>query len=354
MCREGTGIDAVSPGEVFLALRAGFRPNDILFTGTSVSDDELRFLLEEKVPVNLDSLSQLNRLAKICGDDSKPPYITLRVNPDVGAGHHDHVITGGPDAKFGVQPSEAVEVVIRAKQLDFDFRGLHMHIGSGVMEAAPFLSALNAMLEVAGEVVRETGTELDFIDVGGGLGVPYKPDEPELDMDEFAKAVCLEFIAGCEKYGLGKPALVLEPGRYLVADSTVLLTRVNTLKPSAKHTFLGVDAGFNTLLRPAMYDSYHHIINATRAEMPSERKYDVAGPICESGDLFTRDRLLPETREGDLLAVLDVGAYGFSMASRYNSRPLPAEVFIDDGKAMLVRERETIEDMLRGQHLPEG
>jgi len=351
LCREGANVDVLSAGEVFLARKVGFPPERMLYTGTSVSDDELRFLLEAGVPVNIDSKSQLERLAKLCTGGGKPPHVSLRVNPDVGAGHHDHVITGGPDAKFGVQTSEAPGVVARALHLGFDFRGLHMHIGSGVLETAPFLAALEAMLKTAGDVVTKTGVELEFIDIGGGLGVPYRPEEKELDVNEFAETVCRDFLRGCKTYGLGRPALVLEPGRYVVADSTVLLTRVNTVKPSTRHTFLGVDAGFNTLLRPAMYGSYHHILNATRAEEPGELKYAVAGPICESGDLFARDRMLPETAEGDLLAVLNAGAYGFSMSSRYNSRPLPAEVMVEGGKAFLVRERETLEALLRGQHM---
>jgi len=353
LLEEGSGIDAVSVGEVFLVMHTGFPPDRILHTGTSVSNDELRFLLDAGVPINIDSASQLERLANICGDDRKPPYVSLRVNPEVGAGHHEHVITGGPDAKFGVQPAEAHQIAARALQLGFELHGLHMHIGSGVLESAPFIDAVGAILKIAGDVVSECGVELDFIDIGGGLGVPYRPDEVELDLKEFAGSLCGQFKMGCDEYGLDTLAMVLEPGRYIVADSTVLLTRVNTLKQSSHHTFLGIDAGFNTFVRPAMYGSYHHVINATRTEEPCERKYDIAGPVCESGDLLARDRLLPETREGDLLAVLDAGAYGFSMASRYNSRPLPAEVMVIDGKPKLVRERETFEDLLRGQ-LPPG
>jgi len=222
-----------------------------------------------------------------------------------------------------------------------------MHIGSGILDADRFVPAVEKMMEVAGRVADEAGVEFEFIDVGGGVGVPYEPGETPLDVKDFAEKIVTAFEDGLERYGLGEPALAMEPGRYLVADTTLLLTEVSTVKETPFHTFAGVDAGFNTLLRPAMYGSYHLIFNATNPDGDVE-EYSVAGPVCESGDLLAREREIPEIRKEDVLAVREAGAYGFAMASRYNSRPLPAEVLID-GEPRLMRERESLNDLFESQ-----
>ncbi|MCW4009971.1 MAG: diaminopimelate decarboxylase [Candidatus Bathyarchaeota archaeon] len=342
---EGAYVDAVSPGEVFTALTSGFTPDRILFTGTSVRTDELKFLVDSNVTINIDSQSQLDRLLQI----SVPKTLSVRVNPEVGAGHHDHCITAGKQSKFGIWEPDVLTAYETAKKAGVGKFGIHMHIGSGILEVKPFLGALEKFLSVAKRVHEQVGVDFEFIDVGGGLGVPYKPEDKPLDLQVFSDKVLSLFKARTSQYGLGEPFFCMEPGRYLVADACVLLTAVNTIKKTPFKKFAGVDAGFNTLLRPAMYGSYHGILVANKMFATEEEKYDVAGPICESGDLLAKDRRLPILEEGDLLAVLNAGAYGYSMSSQYNTRPRAAEVLLNDGKCKLVREREHLDDLTRGQ-----
>ena len=341
---EGAEVDAVSPGEVHVALAAGYKPEQILFTGTSVGFDELLDLLDVGVRMNIDSESQLDRLL----EQEVPEMISVRVNPELGAGHHEHVITAGPLAKFGVWDDDAVRVYAKAKRAGVRRFGVHMHIGSGILDVEHYVNATRRLLEVAGRVKAETGVSFDFVDLGGGVGVPYKPGEPQVDLDAFFGRL-IPFVKGeLTRQGLGEPELWFEPGRFLVAEAGVLLTRVTTVKHNPQRKFIGVDAGFNTLIRPAMYGSYHQILAASAMNAPEEI-VDVYGPLCESGDLFARGRSIPRVSEGSLLAIMNAGAYGFSMASSYNSRPLPAEVMVKDGEARLIRERETLADLVRGQ-----
>lgn len=344
---EGANIDAVSPGEVFMALTSGFTPDRILFTGTSVRNDELKFLADSGVTVNVDSLSQLDRLLKI----AVPTVLSVRVNPEIGAGHHNHVITAGKQTKFGLWENDALKAYATAKAAGVKKFGIHMHIGSGVLDVKPFLAALDKLLAIARKIHDQVGVDFEYVDVGGGIGVPYKPDDKELDLAVYSEKVLAHFKNKVHQYGLGEPFFCVEPGRFLVADSSILLTAVNTLKATPFRKFIGVDAGFTTLVRPAMYGSYHHILVANKMFASEEEKYDIAGPICESGDLLAKDRRLPKMEEGDLLAVLNAGAYGFSMSSQYNARPRAAEVMVKDGKYKLVREREQLDDLMSSQRM---
>ena len=344
MQSEGVEIDAVSPGEVHIALKAGFKPDEILFTGTSVSDDEMKYLLKEGVRMNIDSISQMRKLLA----STAPETVSLRVNPEVAAGHHEHVITAGPDVKFGVWESQAAEAYQMTLDAGVKNFGIQMHIGSGVSDVSNYIKAVERLLEITKHIHDSLGVEFSFIDLGGGIGVPYRPEEKHVNLDEFI-GVLFDFIKEkLSEYGLGLPEVWLEPGRYLVAESGVILTRVTTLKSSPGKVFVGVDAGFNTLIRPALYGSYHHILNSG-ALNNKPKKYDVYGPLCESGDLFARDLEISEVKEGDVLAIMNAGAYGFSMSSNYNSRPRPAEVIVLAGESRLVRRRETLEDLLKGQ-----
>lgn len=347
--QEGSGIDAVSPGEIYTALLAGFQPERILFTGNNVTTEELKFALNSGVRINLDSVSMLERLAKLPG--SEGTKISFRVNPMVGAGHHEHCITGGELSKFGIMEQEAVEVYQKAQKLGFVPVGIHTHIGSGILDPEPFKLAVQVLMDIAGGVHQDAGVEFEFIDFGGGLGIPYSPEEPVLDIEKFAGEIVALYNDKLSQYGIGNPTMCIEPGRYIVGDASYLLTRVNTVKQSYRK-FIGVDAGFNTLLRPTMYGSYHHILVADKPEAEATQNIDVAGNICESGDLFARDRPLPEIKEGDVLAIMNAGAYAFSMGSQYNSRPLPAEVIVHEGKSDVIRERETYADLLSKQNLP--
>lgn len=341
---EGTGLDAVSPGEVYLALNAGFSPDDILFTSTSVGLEEMLYLIDAGVRINVDSESQLDRLLK----QEVPETISVRVNPGQGAGHHEHVVAAGHYAKFGVWERDAVAVYAKAADAGVRSFGIQMHIGSGIMEAGPYVAATEKLLEIARRVHKEAGVDFDFVDLGGGIGIPYRPEEGEVDLDAFLGELFTLVKSKLRDYGLGEPEIWLEPGRFIVVQAGVLLTRVTTLKSTPYGRFMGVDAGLNTLIRPAMYRAYHRILSASAMD-EREEEYDVYGPICESGDIFARQRQVQRTGEGGLLAIMDAGAYGFSMASRYNSRPLPAEVMVRDEEARVIRERETLDDLLRGQ-----
>lgn len=346
---EGSSIDAVSPGEIYAALLAGFSPEKILYTGNNVTTDEFKFALSSGVRINLDSVSGLERLSSLPGAEDK--VISFRVNPRVGAGHHDHCITGGDLSKFGIMEEEAVHAYQKALDLGFKPVGIHSHIGSGILDPKPFKLAVKTLMDVAGHVYRELGIQFEFIDFGGGIGIPYEPQEPLLNLEKFSEEIINLFKEKLYQYNMGNPTLYLEPGRYIVGDAAYLLTRINTVKQSYRK-FAGVDAGFNTLLRPTMYGSYHHIVLASDPMATPTQNIDIAGNICESGDLYARDRPMPDLKEDDLLAILNAGAYAFSMTSQYNSRPRPAEVLVKNGATELIRERETFADLLNKQNLP--
>ena len=346
---EGSNIDAVSPGEINTALLVGFKPEKILYTGNNVTNKELEFALSSGVRINLDSISQLERLSKL--PDSNGKEISFRVNPRVGAGHHNHCITGGDLSKFGIMEEEAVNAYQKAVDLGFKPVGIHTHIGSGILDPEPFKLAVHTLMDVAGRVYREVEVEFEFVDFGGGIGIPYEPHESILNLEMFSQEIVDLFKEKLYEYNMGNPSMCLEPGRYIVGDASYLLTKVNTIKQSYRK-FAGVDAGFNTLLRPIMYGSYHHIVLASQPNAKPTQTIDIAGNICESGDLFARDRPMPDIREGSLLAILNAGAYGFSMSSQYNSRPRAAEVLVQGGKAEVIRERETFADLYSKQNVP--
>jgi diaminopimelate decarboxylase len=338
---EGFGIDAVSPGEVQLAKeKVKVDTGKILYTGNNTTDDEMKWLVKNGIMINMDSLSQLRRYGALDAP-GKEHEIIVRINPDVGAGHHEHCITGGPDSKFGIYYDRTDEIKRIAGRYGLKIKGLHQHIGSGILDVDIFKKAMNVLFKTAKEF-----DDLNWLDFGGGIGVPYSPDQKPIDIEKFGKEVSDMFSGFCKEYGKNL-WLVLEPGRYLVAESGTLLTRVNTLKQTPAHTFAGTDSGFNHLIRHTLYKSYHGIMNADKSH-GKKQNYAVAGNICESGDLFSHGRDISTILEGDVLAIFNAGAYGFSMSSNYNLRPRPAEVLIkENGSSKLIRSRDTFEDMIR-------
>ena len=342
--QEGSHIDAVSIGEVLTCLKAGFPADRIMYTGVNVSDAELKALLETGCRINVDSESELERLAKLTTDIP----VSFRITPGVASGHSAKVMTGGKGAKFGIPYNRVVDVYARAKDLGFDVKGIHAHTGSGGLSTEPFSEVVDVLCGLVNDIEAETGIQLEFLDFGGGVGVPYKAQEEEIDLDELA-----EEIVETVREETSIKTLALEPGRYIVCDSTILLTRCVDVKDAGPKKYVGVDAGFNTLIRPAFYDSYHYVAISNKFNRACTAKYDVVGPICETGDYLAHDRALPDPEEGDVVAVYNAGAYGFTMSSNYNSRPLCAEVLVNNGEAELIREAESIEELWRHQRIPE-
>ena len=336
-----TGLDAecASAGEVKRALDAGFSGEAIQYTAVNPPSEDLDFVVdawreEPGLTITAGAEDTVDRLRER-GYDGR---LCIRVNPGVGAGHHEKVRVGA-DAKFGVPYDRAAAVVADAAA-DFEVVGLHAHAGSGISgdDLANHRELVRRMGELAREVTAD-GTELEFVDVGGGFGVPYREDEPPLDLDAVARATR-------EALGDVDAQLAVEPGRYLVADAGVLLTTVNTVKHAPETTVVGVDAGMTTLLRPAMYDAYHALRSlAPDADARTVEPATVTGPICESSDVFCEDRPLPAPARGDLLAIGNAGAYGYEMASTYNTRPRPAEVALSGDDARVARRRETLTDL---------
>jgi diaminopimelate decarboxylase len=349
---DGFGCDSVSPGEIHLAMRAGFGPEDIWFTCSNVSDEDLRAIPDPRIVVNVNSMSEIDRCLAL----DLPNPIALRVNPDVGAGHHADVVTAGGSVKFGIDRAELDSARMLVEDSGRKIVGLHAHIGSGVDAPTPLLEAARRLLELA-PLYRN----LRWINFGGGIATPYKPGETEFPIAQYGAE--LTRIANAMLRARDLTA-ILEPGRYLVAQSGTLLARATTKRISAGVEWVGVDSGFNHLARPSKYSAYHHILNASRGSNASLREnWDaslprdeivVAGNICESGDVFTRNergavpRSIEAVKVGDLLAFCDAGAYGFSMASHYNARLLPPEILVDGDDARVIRTRQTFEDLVRG------
>ena len=339
---EGMGIDAVSPFEVRLCLELGFKPGQILFTGNNTGDGDFSYCLEQGVPINVGSLVELERYGQL----NPGGRVSLRINPDVGAGHHHHVITGGPDSKFGIYHSEHAAIADLLARHRLQLVGIQSHIGTGILRTEEMLQAMEIILATA------RGFEnLEFVDFGGGFGIPYRPEEKPLPLRELGAAMCERFAVFCAEYG--RPLkMKLEPGRYLVAQAASLLVRVTNIHSTPAHTFVGTDSGFNHLIRPTLYGAYHEVVNASRVKGEAIEAV-VAGNVCESGDVFTQTRdgwehrALTRPAVGDLLALLDAGAYGMVLASNYNLRPRPAEVLVHAGNSRLIRRRETYDDLVQ-------
>ncbi|HTY14646.1 MAG TPA: diaminopimelate decarboxylase [Methanoregulaceae archaeon] len=347
----GAGADVFSAGELELALNAGMKPGDLLFNGSSKTPSDLTFAVARDVCVSVDSLDelhQLNAAAKAAGKDAR---ISFRVNPALHIPTHPKIATGIATSKFGIA-SGLITAAYREALACSNILpvGVHCHIGSQILEIDPFVKAAGVMGTLAKELT-DIGVNLEFVDLGGGLGIPYHHDsDPSPTPEDYARAVVPVFLDAIAGTGIS-PSLWVEPGRYLVADSTVLLTRVNSVKRAHKN-FVNVDAGFNLLVRPVMYDSYHEVLVANKAAASGDNTYSIAGPICETGDILAHDRVLPEPEAGDLIAVLDAGAYGFAMSSQYNCRPRCAEVLIRGREKGLMRRAEGTSDVTGPMLIP--
>jgi diaminopimelate decarboxylase len=341
----GAGFDLVSGGELARALAVGADPKSLVFAGVGKSASEIAQALEVGVKcINVESIAELHQINRIASKLHCRAPISLRVNPDVDAQTHPYISTGLKDNKFGIAYHEVLKTYREAALLpQIDVVGIDCHIGSQITTTAPYLDALDKVLELVSQLKKE-GIEIHHLDLGGGLGISYGDDQPP-DITEFTNTL-LNRVA---ERGFGHLDVVLEPGRSLVGNAGVLLTQVEYLKPGAEKNFCIVDAAMTELMRPALYEAYHGIVPVQRKSVKSAM-YDIVGPVCESGDWLGRDRALA-VEEGDLLAILSAGAYGFVMASNYNTRPKPAELMVDGKNAYVIRAREVVTDLFAGEKI---
>ncbi len=343
LARLGSGFDIVSAGELERVLRAGGDPAKVVFSGVGKQAPEMRRALEAGIRCfNVESEPELLRLDRVAGETGMTAAVSLRVNPDVDARTHPYISTGLRDNKFGIDVGIALHAYQHAAALpNIRVTGIDCHIGSQLTEISPFVDALDRVLDLVDRLAA-AGIPLAHIDIGGGLGIPYRHEDNPPPPDVYARAL-LERMANRPQ------ELLLEPGRAIAGNAGVLLTRVEYLKHTAYKNFAVVDAAMNDLQRPALYDAWHDIIPVA-ARSGDSVTYDVVGPVCETGDFLGRQRELV-LAEGDLLAVRSAGAYGFSMSSNYNTRPRAAEIMVDGDSTHLIREREVLDDLVRGEHL---
>lgn len=336
----GAGVDAVSIEEVKLGMMAGFSADEIMYTPSGVGFEEIREAVNLGIMINLDSLPLMEEFGQVYGG-SVPACI--RINPHIMAGGNLKISTGHKESKFGISIEQLSEVLDTVEKYKLQIIGLHIHTGSDILDAEVFLQGGNVLFEAAIQF-----PDLEFLDFGGGFKVAYKPNDIATDVMEVGKKVGEAFQEFCKRYGR-QLELWIEPGKFLVSEAGYLLVRTNLVKESPTVTFVGVDTGLNHLIRPMMYDAYHGVYNLSNSE-GKKAKYNIVGYICET-DTIAAHRELNEVKAGDLLVIKNAGAYGYSMASNYNSRLRPAEVLIWKGKAYQIRRREIFEDLIRNQEI---
>lgn len=342
-CDEGLHADAISPGEIFVLEKAGFKADQIFYISNNVSDEELKFAIDRNIITSIDSISQLERYGRLNpGGD-----VCVRFNPGVGDGHHKKVITGGKTTKFGVNLDKADKVKDVLTKYNLRLVGINQHIGSLFMDGSKYLESVKSILATAA-----CFADLEFVDFGGGFGIPYRKQEghKRLELKKFG----IKFAAVLNKWtdDYGKKIMFrIEPGRYISAECAILLGNVYVKKKNYSKVFVGTDIGFNTLIRPVMYEAYHEIEvyrNGILVKDAEKQVVSVVGNICEAGDVIAEERNLPMIHEEDIIGIMDVGAYGYSMSSNYNNRLRPAEVLIkSNSEVELIRRRDTLEDLVR-------
>lgn len=339
---EGLRVDAMSPGEIYVNMLAGYKPEEILYISNNVSEDEFRYAIDAGVKISVDSVSQLELFGRI----NPGGKVAFRLNPGIGVGHHEKVVTGGQKTKFGIELSSIPEVKRISREYNLKIIGINQHIGSLFMDGDVYLQSAGSILLIAKQF-----DDLEFIDLGGGFGIPYRKqtNQSRLDLKELGEKLSLVINSFIKEYKK-EIEFKIEPGRYIVAESGILLGNVNAIKMNYKTKYIGTDLGFNVLIRPAMYDSHHDVEIYRKTDVPSlkEETVSIVGNICETGDIIAKDRILPEIFENDILGVLDSGAYGYSMSSNYNNRLRPVEVLIgENGNPRIIRKRDTLEDLVR-------
>ena len=344
---EGLGIDTSAPVEIAYAQKIGLAPERVLFSGNYSSDEDLQYAMKFGCFINLDDLSLLDRLLRF----GKPQILCFRVNPDIGKSNvcDEDIVVAGQKAKFGIPHEKALAAYALAQKAGIKRFGIHMMTGSCITDAAYFAEITSRLMDVVGRLHRELGIVCEFVNIGGGLGIPYLPGEAPLDIELAAKNVAAVFLRKCAEFKLTPPKLMMEPGRYFVGDAGFLLGRVHALKQSYQN-FVGTDIGFTTLMRPTLYEAYHHIRVDGKENQPRVAQ-NLCGQLCENTDVWCRNRELPKLEVGDLIVLENAGAYGHAMSSSYNGRLRPAEVLVNGKEHRLIRRRETVEDVLHGMIL---
>jgi len=346
MAREGSGADIVSGGELYRALKAGISPARIVFAGVGKTREEIRYALETDILMfNVESSAELRTIDEVAAEMGRRARVALRINPDIDPKTHPYISTGLKRSKFGISADRAVDEFKLASSLPhIEVVGVHKHIGSQLIDVAPFVEALKKILLLV-EVLKSHGTNIRYINIGGGLGITYSDERPPRPQD-LAEAIS-PLVQDL------KCVLIMEPGRVIVGNAGVLVTRVLYMKQAEAKRFVIVDAAMNDLIRPSLYGAYHEIRPVREVPGTKTITADVVGPVCESGDFLAKEREMPEPRPGDLLAVMSAGAYGFTMASNYNSRPRVPEIMVKDGQIHVIRAREEYADLVRGEVIPE-
>ncbi|HID60658.1 MAG TPA: diaminopimelate decarboxylase [Hadesarchaea archaeon] len=353
---EGAGADVSSENELRIAIDAGIPGENIVFNGNHKTQREMELAITNGVLINVDNFQELEAVDKIASQLGKRARIGFRVNPDVKTPTHPYIATGLRESKFGfdVASGQALKAYqLAAKMKNVEVVGIHAHIGSQLLDIAPFEEEAEKLMALVAEIKERLNISILFVDFGGGIGVPYKPEDRELQpwmVGERVVKVVKRFVG--EK-DLSEPMLIFEPGRYLVADAGVLLARVGYVKERPNGPiWISVDAGMNALIRPALYGAYHHIELANKVNQKNDVSINVAGPLCESGDFLGKERKLPKAEQGDLAVIFDVGAYGLAMSSQHTAQPRPAMVLVNSGEAEVIRRRETFEDLTRLDRIP--
>jgi len=344
LVKEGAGTDIVSGGELFRSLKAGVDPQKVVFAGVGKSMEEIEYALNSDILMfNVESMPEAYAINEVARRLGKKAKIAFRVNPDVEADTHHHITTGKKENKFGIDINVAVEIFKEANELpNLDVCGVHVHIGSQIVSSEPYVKSLEKLAPLIDEL-RKNNINIRTLNIGGGLGVIYLDEEPQFAKD-FATAI-LPMVKET------KCRLILEPGRFITGNSGIMLTKVLYIKRTATKNFVIVDAAMNDLVRPALYEAYHRIM-PVKITSDEEELVDVVGPVCESSDFFAKDRAILKVAQEDYLSLFTAGAYGFVMSSNYNSRPRAAEVLVKDDQYFIIRERETYEDLIKGESIP--
>ncbi len=347
LVNKGAGLDIVSGGELFRALRVGCPAKKIVYASVGKTDEEIEEAVKRGILFfNVESLPELENINRISGKLNKTTSVAIRINPDVEAKTHKFITTGKITNKFGIDLKSAYNILLlREKFRNIRISGLHIHIGSQITKSTPYLAAITRIVGFIGRLKKE-GIELEYLNIGGGLGIIYDNEKPQTAVKYARKILPLLKKAGLK--------IIMEPGRFIAGNSGILVTRVLYVKNTPKKKFVIVDAGMNDLIRPALYGAYHQILPlcAERYTPNAAEKVDIVGPICESGDFFAKERRLPKLKEGDFLAVMGAGAYGFSMSSNYNSRRRAEEALVVKDKVFVIRKRESCRDLIRNELIP--